>query len=293
MWTEIGLGDFTEGLGNIFVAKAVARANLVLIAQGLPSLVRCATLFFDIGGSRRRSGSVRIHLHGDSTGEAQMFRAAEVLQTDADAGLFNVTLANGTSSVTHVVDVWDGTTATIVSAAVPTTTATPNAGAGTTTRSDFVEDNVIVLGIVGGLLVCCCCILLVCIVRARRDAEAPSHDDSPYGLGGDKYIHYDTGNAMHALQPLDDFDMAQDALGGGPRLDNPAAYPKSYFDPEPHHYYPGNAADPGTDSRMRSLVDQARRHYYPGNDWPQQQASMHSPRPQEEWMSLSNQQYSH
>lgn len=292
VWTDLGFADFTEGLTNKFVNATITESNTILVDNGLPSLIQTATVRF---------ASVHVSLHGHTVDQATMRRAAEVLQAEVSAKRFNVTILNGTRSLTYTAQLWDGTTSTLIN----TTTAAPgDASPGSANGDDFLQKNSTVLIAVGAVLALVATAVVVMAIRVSTDGKRRRRS---YASAFAQRVQPDAAAAAAdgtILEPIDDFDMVQGALygianggdmggvgDGWPEpidMAGPGAYPMpspgvsaadqayrpSYFDPAPSHFYPGPSdygpTDDGgsvaaaDDLRIRQLVEQARRHYYPG-----------------------------
>lgn len=292
IWDHIGIADFTEGLGNHFVSAVVNRANSILVANGLPSLIRCVTLQF---------GSVHAHLQGNRVDVTLMLRAAEILQTEVDGHRFNVSIINNTAVAILGASRWDGSTSTIVTLGSSTTTPILSDSGSSGSNSKLTSTTETSL-IIGGIFVLILCLVVAVVVMYRRENEsrirmenrihgghtqeipqaATTNDfDIVEGvlLNDRKAIKNARASGIYARPSNVDasstyFDPASmyqrpsydsgdyfDPSAQGHQLEQPA-----YFDPasSPRHYFPLDPAEKAaSDVRMRQLVDQARRHYYP------------------------------
>jgi hypothetical protein len=118
VWEDIGITSFDGPLEALFAAQTVAEANKILTDNGMPPLVQCSTVSY---------ASVHVHLQGARNGsnDADLLRAAELIQIEVDAGRFVVTVLNRTGveaqrNVSYFASRWDKSTST----ALPTTTTT-------------------------------------------------------------------------------------------------------------------------------------------------------------------------
>jgi hypothetical protein len=90
VWEDIGITSFDGPLEALFAAQTVAEANKILTNNGLPPLVQCSTVSY---------ASVHVHVQGARNGsnDADLLRAAELIQIEVDAGRFVVTGGRSTA----------------------------------------------------------------------------------------------------------------------------------------------------------------------------------------------------
>ena len=127
VWENIGVTSFDGPLEALFTAETVQEANKILTDNELPPLVECASVSY---------ASVHVHLQGTRNGsnDAILLRAAELIQTEVDAGRFIVTVRNSTGgqprNVSSVANRWDGSLSSLSETLAPTTPPPIDQGSG-------------------------------------------------------------------------------------------------------------------------------------------------------------------